>query len=155
MNNRSVPTTTLIPHIVYRSLPDACAWLTRVFGFTEHFRYGDPVSGMQLHLGDAYIMITGPRPSPQTQSPAILGACTQFLTIIVPNVDAHYLHTQQEQAIIWEELNETVYGERQYGAEDLDGHRWIFSQHARDLSPTDWGATPSLHPTHSPITLSS
>jgi uncharacterized glyoxalase superfamily protein PhnB len=139
MNNRSVPVSTVLPHLVYRNLPNACAWLTRVFGFTEHFRYGDPVSGMQMHLGDAYIMLTGPRQN--TQSPATLGFCTQILTIIVPNVDAHYSHATREGAIIWEELHETVYGERQYGAEDLDHHRWIFSQHAHDLSPADWGAT--------------
>ncbi len=35
----------------------------------------------------------------------------------------------------------TVYGERQYGLEDLDGHRWLFSQHARDVDPKEWGAT--------------
>jgi uncharacterized glyoxalase superfamily protein PhnB len=34
----------------------------------------------------------------------------------------------------------TVYGERQYGVEDLGGHRWLFSQHAWDLSPDEWGA---------------
>jgi uncharacterized glyoxalase superfamily protein PhnB len=34
-----------------------------------------------------------------------------------------------------------VYGELQYGAEDLDGHRWLFSRHARDVNPADWGAT--------------
>jgi hypothetical protein len=33
-----------------------------------------------------------------------------------------------------------VYGERQYGVEDLDGHLWLFSRHARDLSPDEWGA---------------
>ena len=144
MHNRSVPTNTLIPHLVYRSVPDAGAWLTRVFGFTEHFRYGDPVSGIQMRLGDAYLMLTGPREttaSPATGSPTTVGANTQFLTIMVPNVDAHHLHTQQEHVPIWEELHETVYGERQYGATDLDGHRWIFSQHVRDRAPEDWGAT--------------
>jgi uncharacterized glyoxalase superfamily protein PhnB len=139
MNNRSVPTSTLIPHVVYRSVPDACAWLTRVFGFAEHFRYGEPVSGMQMYLGDAYLMLTGPRQG--TASPATLGSCTQMLTVLVADVDAHYRKTLQEGATICEELNETVYGERQYAAEDLDGHRWIFSQHTRDLSPEDWGAT--------------
>ena len=28
-----------------------------------------------------------------------------------------------------------------YGVEDLDGHRWLFSQHARDVDPQEWGAT--------------
>ena len=148
MQNRTVPTNTLIPHIVYRSYLDAATWLIRVFNFTEHFRYGDPITGgMQLHLNNAPIMITGLRPD--TDSPANLSACTQYLTIIVPDVDAHYQHAQQQQAVIWEELHDTVYGERQYGAYDLDNHRWIFSQHVQDLSPTDWGAilaSPNLNP---------
>ena len=58
MNNRSVPTATLLPHLVYSNLPDACDWLVRVFGFTEHHRYGHPVSGIQMYLGGAYIMLT-------------------------------------------------------------------------------------------------
>lgn len=139
MNNRSVPTSTMLPHLVYRNVPQACDWLTRVFGFVEHYRYGDPVSGVQMHLSNAYIMISGPRV--KTASPATLGQCTQTLTIFVPDVDAHYARTRQEGATIWEELNETIYGERQYGVEDLDGHRWLFSRHARDVNPAEWGAT--------------
>ena len=41
---------------------------------------------------------------------------------------------------IVEELQVTFYGERQYGVEDLDGHHWLFSQHARDVGPEEWGA---------------
>jgi hypothetical protein len=40
-----------------------------------------------------------------------------------------------------EDLHETVYGELQYAAWDLDGHHWLFSRHAKDLSPEEWGAT--------------
>ena len=83
-------------------------------------------------------MLTGPRES--SQSPATLGYGTQMLTIMVPDVDAHYRKTKEERATIWEELHETVYGERQYGVADLDGHPWLFSQHARDANPADWGA---------------
>jgi hypothetical protein len=39
-----------------------------------------------------------------------------------------------------EELHETEYGERQYGVEDIEGHRWLFAKHARDVSPEEWGA---------------
>lgn len=140
MNNRSVPTATVFPHLVYRNVPEACDWFARVFGFTEHYRYGDPVSGIQMHLGSAYIMLTGPRDGTR-QSPAELGYGTQMLTIIVPDVDAHYRNTKREVAKVWEELHETIYGERQYGVEDLEGHCWLFSQHARDVSPDAWGAT--------------
>jgi len=33
------------------------------------------------------------------------------------------------------------YGERQYSAEDLGGHRWTFSQSIADVDPASWGAT--------------
>jgi len=130
----------MLPHLVYRNVVDACNWLTRVFGFTEYYRYGQPVSGIQVYLGGAYIMLTAPRQG-STESPATLGFGTQMLTVIVPDVDAHYTKTKREGGTVWEELHETVYGERQYGAADLDGHRWLFSQHARDVNPESWGAT--------------
>ena len=43
--------------------------------------------------------------------------------------------------MIMVDLHETICGERQYGARDLDGHHWLFSAHARDVSPSEWGAT--------------
>ena len=144
MNNRSVPINTLLPHLVYRNVAEAGTWLTRVFGFSELYRYGDPVSGILMQCGNAILMISGPREG--RESPAVAGSCTQTLTLFLGNgdqerVDAHYAHTRQQGAIIVEELNETIYGERQYGVLDLDGHRWLFSQHARDVNPPDWGAT--------------
>jgi hypothetical protein len=60
MNNRSVPTAIMLPHLVYRNVAEACEWLTRVFGFAEYYRHGQPVSGIQMYFGDAYIMLTGP-----------------------------------------------------------------------------------------------
>ena len=142
MKNRSVPTEILLPHITYRSVEDAIAWLTRVFGFIEHYHYGGDdgaIGGAQMHLGNAWIMLSGAWP--RRASPALLGTGTQSLTVFVDDVDAHFLRTRSEGATIVEDLHETVYGERQYGVEDLDGHLWLFSQHARDLSPDEWGAT--------------
>ena len=124
--NRSVPTDTVLPHVVYQDVADAIAWLTMAFGFTEHYRHGEPggpISGAQMHLGNAWIMVNGARAG--RVSPAQLGCGMQSLTVFV------------------EDLHETVYGERQYGAEDLDGHHWLFSRHARDVSPEEWGATVS------------
>lgn len=145
MNNRSVPTSTILAHLCYRDLEEAGVWLTRVFGFTEYYRYGQPPSGIQLYLGDAHIMISGPREG-RFEPPGKLGLCTQMLTILVPDVRAHYANTKSHGATIWEELQETVYGELQYGVTDLEGHRWLFSQHARDVDPASWGATVASHP---------
>ncbi len=138
MQNRSVPTNIVLPHIAYRNLSDAIDWLAHTFGFAEHYRYGDPISGAQLHLGDAWIMVVAARARYST--PAQLGRGTQSLTIFVEDVDAHCAHAKSAGARIVEELNETIYGERQYGAEDLDGHHWLFARHARDVSPEEWGA---------------
>jgi uncharacterized glyoxalase superfamily protein PhnB len=136
--NRSVPTDTVLPHVTYQDVVEAIAWLTRVFGFTEHYRYGEPISGAQMYAGNACMMIKSARSNP---SPAQLGFGTQSLTIFLKDVDAHYARVKSAGANIVEELHETVYGERQYGVVDLDGHHWLFSQHARDLSPDEWGAT--------------
>jgi uncharacterized glyoxalase superfamily protein PhnB len=135
--NRSVPTDTILPHIVYQDVTAAIAWLTRVFGFTEHYRYGAP-DGAQMHLANAYIMIESPR---GRSSPAQLGFGTQSLTVFIEDIEAHYVRTKAQGAKIVEDLHETEYGELQYAAHDLDGHHWLFSRHAKDLSPTDWGAT--------------
>jgi uncharacterized glyoxalase superfamily protein PhnB len=74
------------------------------------------------------------------KSPAQLGYGTQSLTVFVEDVDAHFERTKAAGAKIVEDLHVTEYGERQYGVEDLDGHHWLFSWHARDVSPDEWGA---------------
>lgn len=138
MKNRSVPVDTVLPHIVYRNVADAVAWLTKTFGFIEHYRYGDPAQGAQMHLGGAWIMLESARPG--SAVPAQLGCGTQSLTVFVDDVDAHFQRSKLADAKIVEDLHVTEYGERQYGVEDLDGHHWLFSQHARDVSPEEWGA---------------
>jgi uncharacterized glyoxalase superfamily protein PhnB len=137
--NRSVPVDTVLPHIMYQNLATAIAWLSDAFGFVEHYRYGDPISGAQLYAGKAVIMVKQAKPG--QQSPAQLGYGTQSLTIFIDDVDAHFRRAQSAGAKILEELHETVYGELQYAAADLDGHHWLFSRHARDLRPDTWGAT--------------
>jgi uncharacterized glyoxalase superfamily protein PhnB len=136
--NRSVPVETVLPHIVYRNVAAAIAWLGDVFGFEEHYRYGEPVAGAQMHLGNAWVMVSGT--GSWSRSPADTGFCTQMLTIFVDDVDGHYARSKAAGAKIFEELHETIYGERQYGVEDLEGHRWLFSRHARDVNPEEWGA---------------
>jgi uncharacterized glyoxalase superfamily protein PhnB len=136
--NRSVPADILLPHVVYKNVPEAIAWLTRVFGFREHYRYGE-ANGAQMFLGKAYVMVRGT--SQGAATPAQIGSGTQSLTVFVEDVDAHYRHAKSEGARIVEDLHETEYGERQYGVVDLDGHHWLFSRHARDVNPEAWGAT--------------
>jgi uncharacterized glyoxalase superfamily protein PhnB len=143
LHNRSVPVDTVLPHIFYRNLDEAIDWLVRVFGFVEHFRYGDPVAGAQLHLGGAWIMVSTVRPGRAT--PIEAGCRTQSLTVFVEDVEGCFDRFRAAGATIIEELHETVYGELQFGVEDLEGHQWVFSRHAHDLSPADWGAQVAIH----------
>jgi uncharacterized glyoxalase superfamily protein PhnB len=137
--NRSVPVDVILPHVSYRNVAEAMAWLERVFGFKEHYRYGvdgDQVSGAQMHLGEAYVMVD----TRVGQTPTELGFGTQSLTVFLEDVEAHYARAKAEGAKIVEEPHETMYGEFQYAALDLDGHHWLFSKHARDVGPQEWGA---------------
>jgi uncharacterized glyoxalase superfamily protein PhnB len=69
----------------------AIDWLTETFGFTEHYRYGEPggpVSGAQMFLGNAWIMLRRARPG--SAAPVQVGACTQSLTVFIEDVDSHF-----------------------------------------------------------------
>ena len=139
VKNRSVPTDTVLPHLIYRDVAQALDWLVSAFGSVEHYRYGPPGSpqGAQAPLGDAWVMLESAR---GRKTPVELSQGTQYLSVFVDDVEAHYARAKAAGARIVEELNDTVYGERQYVAEDLDGHAWLFSRHIRDLDPADWGA---------------
>jgi uncharacterized glyoxalase superfamily protein PhnB len=141
ISNRSVPTDTVLPHIFYRDVEEAIVWLSNAFGFVEHYRYGDPVSGAQMRAGNAWIMLKSARQDGAT--PKQLGFETQSLTIFVEDIEAHFRQAKSAAVKILEDPHETVYGELQYGVQDLDGHHWLFSRHAHDLSPDKWGATVS------------
>ena len=138
MQNRSVPVDTILPHVTYADIPAAIEWLSRVFGFVEHYHYGHPAQGAQMHLGGAWIMLNGPRGT--RTSPHLAGAHTQSLSIFIDDVDAQYERVKNAGAKIIEEMNETPYGERQFVAEDPEGHAWLFARHVGDVSPESWGA---------------
>jgi uncharacterized glyoxalase superfamily protein PhnB len=139
LRNRSVPVDAILPHVVYKNLPEAVDWLGRTLGFVEHYRYGDPLSGAQVLLGGAAIMLK--QAAGKYRSPAELGFGTQSLTVFLEDIEDHYECAKTAGATLVEELHETVYGELQYAVVDPEGHHWLFSRHARDLSPADWGAT--------------
>ena len=136
--NRSLPVDTVLPHVIYQNLSEAIVWLNRVFGFEECYRYGTPPAGAQVRAAKAVIQVRQARGA--EQSPAQLGFGTQSLTIFLDDVDEHYARAKAAGAKILEEPHETEYGEYQYAAKDLDGHHWLFSRHARDRSPEEWGA---------------
>jgi uncharacterized glyoxalase superfamily protein PhnB len=141
MTNRSVPANVILPHVTYQNVAAAVDWLSKAFGFVEHYRYGvspDGLQGAQLRLGEAWIMVNCARAG--RSSPAGAGLSTQSLTVFVEDVEGHAKRAREAGAKIVEEPHVTEYGEMQYAAFDLEGHHWLFSRHARDVAPEDWGA---------------
>ena len=137
-HNRSVPANTALAHVVYDDPGAAAAWLGNAFGFEEHYRYGDAPDGVMMRFGEAWIMLARSRAG--RGSPNRLGGWTQMLTLFTDDVEAHFARSQAAGVVAFEQPHETGYGEYQYGAIDLEGHRWLFSRHARDVDPHEWGA---------------
>jgi uncharacterized glyoxalase superfamily protein PhnB len=142
--NRSKPAGAIVPSLIYRDLGAAITWLCDVFGFAERLRITGPdgrVGHAQLNAGAGGILLGEARtegglefrpPRPEETSVA--------LTVHVADVDAHYAHAKQRGARNISEPATYPYGERQYSAFDLEGHRWAFSQSVADARPEDWGA---------------
>jgi uncharacterized glyoxalase superfamily protein PhnB len=144
VENRSMPSATVIPILVYEDVAEAVEWLTDAFGFVEQVRIGDHRA--QLSIGDGALVVTGRRVAsgswaqdPIEFRPPRRGVVSHAVMVRVPDVDAHYRRARQNGARIVQALTDHPYGERQYSAEDLAGHRWTFSQSVADVAPEEWG----------------
>lgn len=137
--NQSAPSATVVPILVYEDAGMAVEWLCRAFGFTERLRAPRQgvVSHAQLVVGDGAIMVG--RQGREFRAPR-RGEVTQYVLVHVENVDRHFENAQRAGATIVDPVGNKPFGERQYTAEDPEGHRWTFSQHIADVSPQEWGA---------------
>jgi uncharacterized glyoxalase superfamily protein PhnB len=59
----------------------------------------------------------------------------------VPDVDAHFARAAAAGAEIVSPPQTYPFGERQYSARDVGGHRWTFSETVEDVDPAMWGGT--------------
>jgi len=125
--NRSVPAVSVIPELPYRDVREAAEWLCRAFGFRERLQIGDHRAQLVYEDG-AVIVIEGE-------------AGPSHLLVRVADADAHRAQAEAAGATILSEPTDWPYGERQYTAEDLGGHRWTFSESIADVDPAEWGGT--------------
>jgi uncharacterized glyoxalase superfamily protein PhnB len=139
--NRSAPTATVVPILVYEDVESAVEFLVRAFGFAEHLHARGPdgrINHAQLRVGEGSIIIGrqgGPFRAPRPNE------VSQYVHVTVTDVDEHFQRAREHGARIVETPQDTPFGERQYTAEDPGGHRWTFSQHIADVAPAQWGAT--------------
>jgi uncharacterized glyoxalase superfamily protein PhnB len=133
--NRSIPSATVIPVLVYPDVRAAVAFLEAAFGFVEHVKIGEDHRS-QLGFGDGAVIVgdvhgrrSAPRPGEETHA----------VMVRVEDARAHCERARAHGARILMEPTDFEYGERQYHAEDLAGHHWTFSQSLRDVAPEEWG----------------
>jgi uncharacterized glyoxalase superfamily protein PhnB len=130
----------VIPMLSYEDAGRAADWIGEAFGFRETGRWADDdgtVTHVNLELGGGVVMLG--YPSADYQSPrhhaevcehARKWSETPYIVdgvlVYVDDIDTHYERAQAAGATILSD-NPGV-GQRQYRAEDLEGHRWMFAQ---------------------------
>jgi uncharacterized glyoxalase superfamily protein PhnB len=141
--NRSVPDSPVIPVLTYPDVRAAVTWLGHAFGFTERLRIGDSHRS-QLSVGGGAVIVADD--GSERRPPAGDGV-THSVMVRVDDVDAHWAQARHAGARIVMEPTDFEFGERQYTAEDLAGHRWTFSQTLDDVDPEVWGGelVPTAH----------
>jgi len=126
--NRSVPTATVIPELPYPDVVEATDWLCKAFGFTVRLLIADHRA--QLVYGDGAVIV---------MEGGSGDAAAHAVLVRVEDADAHHEQAVAAGARILNPPTDFPYGERQYNAVDLGGHRWTFSQSIADVDPADWG----------------
>ncbi|MBI2685235.1 MAG: VOC family protein [Acidobacteria bacterium] len=133
--------------LFYDDAAHAIDWLCDAFGFEVRLRVegdGGRIEHSELTYGDALIMVAqsgrkaGREHFPPAGSPKSVGGVnTQSLMLFVDDVDAHCERARAAGAVILDQPAVHDYGEdywadRSYGAADIEGHTWWFTQRIRD-----------------------
>jgi uncharacterized glyoxalase superfamily protein PhnB len=130
----------VIPMMAYENGPAAMDWLARVFGFRERERRVESgrLTHGEMEAGGGVIMMATPslhyhgpkRHREECESarawhdvPYIIDG----LLVYVDNVDAHFDRAKAAGATILSPVETSPDGKR-YRVEDLEGHRWMFTE---------------------------
>jgi PhnB protein len=134
---------TVTPYLLYEDVAGALEWLSKAFGFRETVRLqGEAgyVNHAEMDVGDGSSIYLGD-PGDQYRNPKRLGATTCDVYVYVDDVDSHHSRAKAAGARVFEEPADQEYGDRRYGAEDLEGHQWFFARQIKEVAPEEWGAT--------------
>jgi uncharacterized glyoxalase superfamily protein PhnB len=136
---------TVVPMLAYEDGLGAIEWLTRAFGFRENesarFVSEERLTHAELDVGDGSVVFIA-TPTPEYESPAShRESCEQArrwhenqfvidgVSVTVEDVDAHAERARAAGATIVREPGDVPpVGLRVYTVEDLEGHRWMFTQ---------------------------
>jgi uncharacterized glyoxalase superfamily protein PhnB len=142
----------IVPMMAYEDVAAALDWLAAAFGFRERMRFEEQrgrITHAEMELGDGVIMLSNPTPDYQSPKrhreacgPARAWSTVPYvidgLLVYVDDVDEHFERAMEAGATILSEPQDQTYGDRNYRAEDPEGHRWMFATHIREVPPQDW-----------------
>jgi uncharacterized glyoxalase superfamily protein PhnB len=137
LTNRTTGAASVVPELVYADVEEAIDWLCETFGFVELWRAGGHRA--RLAIGNGVVIIADSDPRYGRRAPKRGEPHSHAVTVKVDDVDAHHERVRECGGVILSPPTDYPYGERQYSAEDLAGHRWTFTQAIADLAPEDWG----------------
>ena len=129
--NRSIPDAAVIPELGYADVPAAAEWLCDRFGFRERLRIAS--HRIQLLIGDGAVVVT------ERASGAGRADSAHSVLVRIEDADAHHAKALAAGVRIIRPPQSHPFGERQYTAEDFEGHIWTFSQTIDDIDPASWG----------------
>ena len=119
----------VIPILVYADIPAAHDFLVAAFGFesggVERDGQGQAVHG-EVRAGSTTFWLHRVTAEHEMVSPVAGGASAGF-AVHVDDVDAHFERARAAGAQIDSAPEDKPYGQREYGARDLEGHRWWFA----------------------------
>jgi uncharacterized glyoxalase superfamily protein PhnB len=131
----------ITPNVFYDDPAAALDWLAKTFGFETRMSMPGPDGGImhaEMQVADSVIMMSPTSAMDEWKSPkSLAGSVTQSLYVYVDDVDAHCARARGTGAKILAEPEDMFWGDRTYMVEDIEGHRWTFAQHTRDLAPED------------------
>lgn len=129
-SNRSMPEAQVIPELAYPDVDAATQWLCKAFGFSVRLRIGSHRT--QLEFGTGAVVVRSGGSAKDSNS-------AHSVMVRVESVDEHYASAMAAGAKTSGAPTTYPYGERQYSAQDLGGHWWVFSESVRDVHPNQWG----------------
>ncbi|MGI9431862.1 MAG: VOC family protein [Myxococcota bacterium] len=137
----TAPRPAVTPYLSYSDAPAAIEFLTTAFGFEEVFRFpmeDGRIGHAELSFGGSIIMLASVYKEMGFASPQDLAGIHTQIQVAVDDVDAHFERARDAGAVVTSEPEDQFYGDRSYRATDPEGHRWVFSQHIRDVPPEEW-----------------
>jgi len=129
-SNPAPTTGVVVPILVYEDIEAAHDFLVGTFGLTSGGLHrlddGTVVHG-EVRNGDGPIWLHQVAADAEMDSPRHAAASQSGLSVRIADVDAHYARVKAAGARIESEPTDQPYGLREYGARDLENHRWWFS----------------------------